>query len=55
MKNPILVVAVAVILGLLMGLVLWHFMFSPSGSSIIEGPSSGYLTFFQGLKGGTKL
>jgi hypothetical protein len=51
MKKPILVVAVAVTLALVIGLVFWNFMFSSSWSSDIEGPSSGYLTYYPSFKG----
>ena len=54
MKKPILVVAVAVILVLVIGLYFWNLMFSPSNSSTIEGPSSGYLTYYPEFKGGNE-
>jgi hypothetical protein len=53
-KKPILIVAVAVILVLVIGLYFWNLMFSSSGSSTIEGPDSGYLTYYPEFKGGER-
>jgi len=53
-KKPIFVVAVAVILVLIIGLYFWNLMFSSSDSSAIEGPGSGYLTYYPGFNEGNE-
>ena len=51
MKRLVLFVVGAVVLGLVIGLYSWNALFASSSNSNIEGPSSGYLTYYPSFKG----
>jgi hypothetical protein len=51
MKRLVLLGALAVVLGLVIGLYSWNALFASSSNSNIEGPSSGYLTYYPSFKG----
>ena len=51
MKKIVLLVAGAVVLVSVLGLYYWNTLFASSSTSNIEGPSSGYLTYYPSFKG----
>ena len=51
MKRLVLLGALAVVLVSVLGLYYWNILFASSNTSNIEGPSSGYLTYYPSFKG----